>query len=400
MGVLDLLPLPALQLSADGRLRAASRRADTLVPDVGAAAAWWPQVDGVQRLVDEAREHGHAEATLRLVTARRGPTRHLEVWIARQPDATLLALVNDATDDMVRAERDGVAATAFDAADEPMAILAPSAHVQRVNAAFVRVVARQEDVAGLKIDHLVPAEDSERLRRVIGAVLRQGRWRGEVRLRTRGGRPIPCWATFTAVRGDDDSVQHLLATFADIRELKRTEAHLDRLAHHDPLTGLANRLHLRQRLEALLGARRHTDRRVGVLFIDLDRFKAVNDTLGHDAGDELLRQVAGRLVSRVRSTDLVARTGGDEFVVVLPDLKADTDARHVAEDLRDRVGTPFQIGDHTAEIGASIGVAVCPRDGDRFEVLVARADAAMYAAKQQGRDAVVDVADAPAAQER
>ena len=172
----------------------------------------------------------------------------------------------------------------------------------------------------------------------------------------------------------------------EIAERKLAEERVRHMAQHDALTGLPNRALLHDRLEqALAQARRH-DHRVAVMFLDLDRFKAINDSLGHEVGDELLREVAHRLRGVVRAADTVGRLGGDEFVVVLHEVADAAAAAHVAEKIVAAFAAPVRVGPHELRASTSVGIALYPDDGDAAHDLVRRADAAMYRAKHGGRD--------------
>lgn len=171
----------------------------------------------------------------------------------------------------------------------------------------------------------------------------------------------------------------------DIRDRKEAEARIQFLAHHDTLTGLPNRVLLMDRLEFILASARRRKARVGILFIDLDNFKTVNDSLGHAAGDTLLRQVATRIEESLRSVDVVSRLGGDEFLVVLPDLESEQAPVAVAEKLLAAVSEPVELEGQGVSVSPSIGIAVFPRDGDNADTLIKNADAAMYLAKDRGR---------------
>ncbi len=173
----------------------------------------------------------------------------------------------------------------------------------------------------------------------------------------------------------------------EIAERRAAEAQIRRLAHFDPLTGLANRTLLHDRLSQALAARRRDGRLLALLFIDLDRFKPINDTHGHHVGDALLRAVAERLSGLVRESDTVARLGGDEFVVVLQDIRGDS-VEQVAENIARRLGAPYRIGPLNLQTTPSIGVSLHPRDGDDGDSLIRNADSAMYAAKSSGRNGV------------
>lgn len=158
-----------------------------------------------------------------------------------------------------------------------------------------------------------------------------------------------------------------------------------RQALHDPLTGLPNRTLLEERVRHSLAAAKRNHRKVGLLFLDLDRFKAVNDSLGHELGDLLICEAAARMSSILRETDTLARMGGDEFVVVLSGIKTGLDAERVARKILEKFNDPFVLGDRTVSATASIGIAVYPDDGDEYGSLLQSADTSMYTAKAAGR---------------
>jgi len=179
--------------------------------------------------------------------------------------------------------------------------------------------------------------------------------------------------------------QYRMTVIRDIRDRKEAEARIHFLAHHDTLTGLPNRVLLLDRLEFILASARRRGTKAGILFIDLDNFKTVNDSLGHAAGDALLRVVARRIEETLRAVDVVARLGGDEFLVVLPDLESEQAPVAVAEKLLAVIGEPVLLEGQTIAVSPSIGIAVFPRDGGSPDVLIRNADAAMYLAKDRGR---------------
>jgi diguanylate cyclase (GGDEF)-like protein len=172
---------------------------------------------------------------------------------------------------------------------------------------------------------------------------------------------------------------------AEVAERRNAEVRLDHLAHHDPLTGLPNRLMFSEQLKKSIALAARHARKLAVLFIDLDRFKEVNDTLGHSVGDELLVDVTRRLMMRLRSGDTLARLGGDEFVCILEDVREPEEASQVANTLIEMLGEPFRILEHELYIAASIGICIYPTDGEDIDTLVRNADTAMYQAKALGR---------------
>jgi diguanylate cyclase (GGDEF)-like protein/PAS domain S-box-containing protein len=240
----------------------------------------------------------------------------------------------------------------------------------------------------------IPAEYRKDLPGWVAEVMRRHRNPGgeDFVYQTSDGR----WLQLRERRTSDGGI---VALRTDITELKRIEERIRHLAHHDPLTGLPNRRLLEDRMtQAFNLARRHGSR-VGVMQIDLDRFKEVNDTKGHEAGDHVLREVAKRLQASVRQVDTVARHGGDEFVVVLNELRRDQDAGRVAQKIISAVAKPIVVGKDVYQVGASIGIAIFPTDGNDAETLLKQADTAMYRAKAGGRGRFELVAQEPAQSE-
>ena len=181
-------------------------------------------------------------------------------------------------------------------------------------------------------------------------------------------------------------VTYRMTVLRDISDRKQAEARIQFLAHHDTLTNLPNRTLLLDRIQVMLDNARRSQTEVGILFIDLDNFKTINDSLGHYAGDELLKRVAANVQSCLRNVDLVGRFGGDEFLVVLADLANAEDIAPVAEKIADAISEPFSFDDQSLSVSASIGVSVFPRDGETPYALIRNADAAMYLAKEHGRN--------------
>ncbi|THK41747.1 EAL domain-containing protein [Methylophaga sp. SB9B] len=187
------------------------------------------------------------------------------------------------------------------------------------------------------------------------------------------------------IRNDMGEIYRIAGTAQDITERKEQEAHIEYLAYHDSLTALPNRLLTLNRLEhAITHAVRHPEI-LAVLFLDLDRFKTINDSLGHQAGDLLLQQVGSRLLGVLREEDTIGRVGGDEFLILLPSLGTAEDAAHVASKLLEVLSAPFRVLGRQLHINASIGISLCPRDADNAEILMKYADTALYLAKEQGR---------------
>lgn len=213
-----------------------------------------------------------------------------------------------------------------------------------------------------------------------------GYWQGELWDRRKDGSIYPKWSAISAIYDDQRKLSHYMAGFTDMSERKASEERIADLARHDPLTRLVNRFELESRLtQALLTALREKQQ-AAVIFIDMDRFKLVNDSLGHHVGDQLLIEVANRLRSTVRDSDIVARLGGDEFVVVLTGLESAMDTAAIAEKLLRRLGEPYLLDGNTLHSSPSIGISVFPGDGADGATLMKNADLAMYHAKDSGRN--------------
>lgn len=258
-----------------------------------------------------------------------------------------------------------------------VALLRDGRHVA-VNPAYARIFGRDapDELEGTPWDAVLPAEElAEVRRRAADDLRREGSWRGEATGRTAGGSPVPVDLCLTRLDGD-----RLLCVARDQTEQRRARQQLEAMAHHDALTGLANRRLLRHRAEqAAALARRHAHQ-IALLYLDLDDFKAVNDTLGHAAGDELLEEVATRLRDRIREADTAARVGGDEFAVLFARIEGEDAAVRAAHRILGAFEAPFRISGHEVDLGAGAGLSLHPRYASGFEELLRQADLAMYGA--------------------
>jgi diguanylate cyclase (GGDEF)-like protein/PAS domain S-box-containing protein len=280
-------------------------------------------------------------------------------------------------------------ASVFESTSEGILVLDTDGRILLANAAILRTTGyRPEEMVGRDPEflHAVRTESGTQ-HHCFAAATSQGAWQGEYWLKHKNGNEVPHWLMINRVRDEQGEHSHSIALFVDIAERKAQEEQIRHLAHHDPLTGLPNRLLFDERLKmSLQQAARHSER-VALLFIDLDRFKAINDSLGHHIGDGLLQSVSQRLVESVRAGDTVCRQGGDEFVVI---LNAVVDAQEVAQIVGQRliplVLKPHPVDNTTLNISCSVGIALYPDDGKDMDSLMRNADAAMYAAKANGRN--------------
>lgn len=212
-----------------------------------------------------------------------------------------------------------------------------------------------------------------------------GQWRGEIWNRRKTGEVYPEWLSITAIKGDQGETSHYVGIFSDISAEKENDS-LYHLAHYDILTELPNRLLFYDRLNHALAIARRNSGEVAVMFLDLDGFKTVNDTHGHTAGDNLLQKVAKRLVEALRETDTVARMGGDEFTIILPEIVNREDVSGISQKLVDKFITPFIINGAEVQVTTSIGVSYFPSFAMDGDILVSQADTAMYEAKRSGKN--------------
>jgi len=218
------------------------------------------------------------------------------------------------------------------------------------------------------------------------SITEHGHWRGEIWNRRKSGEAYLQHLTITMHPGPDGKPHNYVAVFTDITELHEKEEHIRHQAYHDALTGLPNRLLFQDRLKQSLLMAERSNQPLAVMFLDLDRFKMINDTFGHHAGDELLRLVADRLSALLRQSDTVSRFGGDEFVVLLTNAEDLDDVRSVAGKIIEVFARPLTIDDHELVISTSIGISLYPEHGSDAATLMKNADAAMYSAKESGRN--------------
>ncbi|AIR89406.1 sensor domain-containing protein [Pseudomonas cremoricolorata] len=292
-----------------------------------------------------------------------------------------------------RAEKDlRMAATVFEHSTSAILITDPAGYIVQANEAFSRVSGHAvSDVLDQLPGMLVVDNQQEaHLRYVLKQLHQRGSWEGEVWLKRRSGEHYPAWVGITAVVDDEGDLASYVCFFTDISERKASEQRIHRLAYYDALTHLPNRTLFQDRLyTALQQAQRNTSW-VVLMFLDLDRFKPINDSLGHAAGDRMLKDMAERLLACVHDDDTVARMGGDEFTLLLqprPSREASlTRAIHVAENILASLVRPFVLENREFFVTASIGIALSPQDGSELSQLMKNADTAMYHAKERGKN--------------
>ncbi|MDI9777351.1 MULTISPECIES: phosphodiesterase DibA [Pseudomonas] len=284
-------------------------------------------------------------------------------------------------------ERLRMAAAVFDSTLEGVLVTDRQGLIVHVNRAFMRITGYQQDeVLGHRPSkfksgrHGVPF-----YQQIYAALAEKGEWSGEIWNRRKSGEIYPQWQTICAIRDDSGELSHYVAVFSDISAIKHSEQELAYLAHHDPLTGLPNRLLFNDRAEQALAAAQANKRGCALLLLDLDHFQSINDGLGHTIGDQLLKLVGERLREAVGSNVTLARLGGDEFGVLAENCQQVGQAGKLAQGIIERMREPFEFDDHRLFISASVGISLFPTDALSAEQLLRNADSALFKAKGNGR---------------
>ncbi len=281
-----------------------------------------------------------------------------------------------------------LSAAVFANNSEAIVITDANNNILRVNDAFTRISGYSEDEVIGKNPRILASGrmDSGFYRSMWTELLKNDGWSGEIWNKRKNGEVYPEWLILSLVRDESGKVVNYIAIYSDITERKLEEERFQFLASHDVLTRLPNRFLLNDRITQALAFAERNKTKVGILFIDLDHFKNINDSLGHDVGDELLKQVAERMGRCLVHTDTIARLGGDEFVAVLPDIGSENEAAFAGEKILEALSDRFTVRDHQLSITASIGFSMYPEDGSVTVELLRKADMAMYRAKAAGRN--------------
>jgi diguanylate cyclase (GGDEF)-like protein/PAS domain S-box-containing protein len=328
--------------------------------------------------------------------------RHLLVtYIPDYDDAGAVAgffvFVNDVTHIKGVEAQLEIGAAVFEAAADGIVVTDAAGTILSVNPAFTEITGfTADDAIGqnpriLKSDQQGP----EFYAALWSELTKTGSWQGEIWNRRKTGEIFIEWQTIRRIRSADETVRYV-SVFSDITETWRKDERIRHLAFHDELTGLPNRSVLTDQLSEMIAVGEREAHRLAVMFIDLDGFKAVNDRLGHEAGDSLLKTVAQRLLGLVRSTDLVARVGGDEFVAVLRNIRSEEPVARIACSMIEAINEPLHFRGQTARVGVSVGIAIYPSHGTTAADLLRDADAAMYVAKASGKNTYCFARRAPA----
>lgn len=310
----------------------------------------------------------------------------------------LMGSVTDITEQRAAAAEMSKLSRALEQTADMVLITDRSGIIEYVNPAFERIAGyRREQALGQRPNILKSGKQSERFYSAMWETIRKGKvFSGVLINRRYDGSEYFEEKTITPLKDDRGEITHYISTGRDISDRILVQERLHRLAHHDVLTELPNRLLFTERLkQAMALARRHRHK-VAVMFLDLDRFKVINDTLGHDVGDSVLQALSQRLVATVRTEDTVARLGGDEFAIIVERVACADEPRQIAGKLLRALELPFQLGEREFYVTTSIGISMYPEHGADAQTLIKHADTAMYWAKSQGRNTYQYYADQPA----
>ncbi|MFH1034895.1 MAG: EAL domain-containing protein [Pseudomonadota bacterium] len=349
--------------------------------------------------------HGRAQAQVRMGQALAGTPQRFEWLVKSRGDRRfwvevslrlaalggqdrLLALVRDISQRKESQEQLQLAAKVFENTVEGITVTDSQGNIQMVNPGFSLITGYSpQEVIGQN-PRVLRSErhDDEFYQRMWREILARGQWSGEIWNRRKSGEAYPEWLNISAIRDPQGQITHFVAVFHDITEIKASQEQIKYQAFHDALTGLPNRALFNDRLRVALARAQRGQQSLAVTFLDLDHFKSINDSLGHAIGDVLLQEVAARLQQCLRAEDTVSRLGGDEFIMIMPDVQGPDQAVAAAQRIIEALERPFVLKGHELYVTASLGITLFPADGDELETLVKNADMAMYRAKEQGRN--------------
>ncbi|MCY0966704.1 sensor domain-containing diguanylate cyclase [Parathalassolituus penaei] len=348
----------------------------------------------------ETLSHGHFDAVYRLIIDDeiRFVHEHRELeYDHHQRPLQIHATLQDVTNQKKAEQELNLYADVFHKSGEGIALLNERQQLVAANDSWLRMTGfcasdLPLNYAGILLSEDNPADLTGEISR---AIRHRGFWQGELLGRRKDGSSFPQLVSVSASSLDASSPHHYIVNVIDITERKEVEKRIHHLAHHDALTGLVNRISLDERLTFAISTARRHNHMLALMFIDMDRFKIINDTLGHAAGDNLLIEVGKRLRDAVRECDIVARIGGDEFVVVFTGIQSRSAAAPLARFLIESLSFPYRFEGAPMISSPSIGISLYPNDGDNLDALLRAADTAMYFAKQSGRNQYRFFSDCP-----
>jgi diguanylate cyclase (GGDEF)-like protein/PAS domain S-box-containing protein len=283
-----------------------------------------------------------------------------------------------------------LASIALENVSEGIIVTDADRRIIEVNQAFTDITGYKLEDVEFKNPRILSSglESSEFYTKFWRDLETNGQWSGEIRNRRKNGEAFTEWLSVKCIYDNNGVISNYVSILTDISQLKEAEEKLRHLAHHDPLTNLPNRLYFQDRMDQALSHAGRLDKRLGLLFLDLDNFKDVNDSLGHQVGDRLLKAVSERLLHSLRKHDVIARQGGDEFLVLIEDVEEPLELRHIADHIQANLKKPIRVLNHDFNVSISIGISIYPDNGLDRDELLRNADSAMYEAKKRGRNRV------------
>ena len=346
--------------------------------------------DGLDNLLNLAKRYDTGERVVRCKNGELRTWHFISAPLGRLPDDRryILSMATDVTESKKAEEALRLAATVFESSHSAIVITDSLANIVAVNPAFTRITGYTEDEVIHGNPRLLHSgrQGKDFYEAFWKTLLEEDSWQGEIWNCRKNGEEYAAWLSISAIRDEHGVIQHYIGIADDITENKAIQRQMEYLAYHDSLTGLPNRMLANDRLEQAIAHANRSKNRVAVMFLDLDDFKTINDTLGHSVGDSMLKSVAERLQACVRESDTVSRLGGDEFLVMLHEVSEIEAINRVAVNILEKVHQSCRVGDHELTTSTSIGIAVFPEDGTDRDTLLKNADMAMYNAKQSGRN--------------
>jgi len=300
----------------------------------------------------------------------------------------IASIIHDITHRIHLEEQSKLASKVYANANEGIIITDQNARILSINRAFTRITGYEEtEITGRTPSILKSGlHDREFYLNMWEQIRNFGSWEGEIWNKNKSGQLYPELLSISAITDQKGEIKNYVGIITDISKMKESEERLRQLAHYDPLTKLPNRNLMNIHLKHAIEHSKRTNKLIGVFFLDLDRFKLINDTLGHDTGDSLLVSVARRLLESVRKSDTVVRLGGDEFVIILEEIQNINNLTHVSQSVMNAFTEPFNLNGRQIFITPSIGISIYPYDGDDIMTLLKNADTAMYEAKKAGKN--------------
>ncbi|MDH4130005.1 MAG: diguanylate cyclase, partial [Spirochaetota bacterium] len=271
---------------------------------------------------------------------------------------------------------------------EGVVITDPNAVIKLINLAYTTITGYEADEVIGKNPSIKKSghQNKDFYKNMWDSLINHGFWQGEIWNKRKNGEIYPEWLSITAIKDDMGNITHYIGIFNDITGRKKYEDLIKYKAYHDHLTGLPNRLLFNEKIGNRLNKSLHEVGKMAIVFVDLDNYKNVNDKFGHDTGDELLIEVSKRLKKCIRKDDIAARIGGDEFILYFNHLERTEDIIFIANKILEVFKYPVIIGENEIFITSSIGISVCPEDGTNIDLLIKKADKAMYKAKEKGKN--------------